>query len=101
MKRHSKINWRTEQPTLGDEVVIFVNHSVPVFHIIKWKPTHTSNSLLEDLIKNTPDWDIKLESGMYVGPRNFEGGSHFIVDVSDKEFYWMPKDEFLDILELL
>lgn len=77
--------WLVTQPIIGDEIVIFVNHSMPSYHVIKW----------QDLKSNNNDWDVYLKHGTYVGPRNFKGGAQFSDYVEDKEFYWMHKDTFL------
>lgn len=82
--KNKKINhlWFVSQPPFNEDIVVFVNSIKPSYHFIKW--------FGEGL-----DWDIKINDVFYVGPRNFEGGSQFIPDIKDKEFYWMPKKTFI------
>lgn len=83
-------NWLYSQPNIGDEIVIFVNHPLPSYHVVKWKNNNNNN--------NNNDWDIYLKHNVFVGPRNFKDGSQFFHDVEDKEFYWMPKNKFINLL---
>lgn len=80
-KKKNKNPWQTTQPPFNEEIVIFANHVRPSYHFIKWL--------------GEGDWDIKLGHGVFIGPRNFEGGGQFVPDVKDKEFFWMPRKEFL------
>jgi hypothetical protein len=83
------LKWLTSQPQIGSEVVIFVNHISPSYHIVRWAqdisaPIYYGN-----------DWDIRLGNGVYVGPRNFEGGCQYDYKTKDREFYWVPSKDFL------
>lgn len=80
--------WRVSQPPIGEEIVIFVNHVKPSYYVVNWNKD-------PDKKYYSDDWDIKLNSWIYVGPRNFEGGSQFLEDVVEKEFFWMPKENFV------
>ena len=82
-KKKTNYVWRVTQPPLNEDIVVFANYAKPSYHFVKWCP-------------NGPDWDIKLGHGMYVGPRNFEGGYQFLPDIKSKEFLWMPRKEFLN-----
>jgi hypothetical protein len=80
--------WRVTQPPIDEEVVIFSNAAKPTYHYVKW-----AKQVGETYYNN--DWDIKLSHGFFVGPRNFEGGTQFSPDVKEKEFFWMPRKEFV------
>lgn len=86
-KKNKTYVWRVTQPPQNEDIVIFANYAKPSYHFVKWSP-------------DSADWDIKLGFGMYVGPRNFEGGYQFLPDIKDKEFFWMSKKEFAKTIKL-
>ena len=86
-KKKQKLQWRTEQPPENGDIIVFLNAAKPSYYFIKW-------CKVPDTFHYNNDWDIELCSGFYVGPQNFEGGGQFVPDVKDKEFYWMPREEF-------
>src|SRR5574338_171219 len=88
MTKKVKLLWRVDQPPINEEIVIFVNHAKPSYHVVRWAHNPTIQFY-------NNDWDIKLSHGVYVGPRHFEGGCQFIEDINDKEFMWASKEDFL------
>lgn len=88
-KKKKKKEWLFTQPAPNQEIVIFANRAKPSYHVVTW-----CSAVSEDKFYNR-DWDIKLGNGIYVGPRCFEGGVQFMTGVKDKEFYWLPRSEFV------